>query len=82
VTLKGTVTPTSLAGSKITLRSQRKSGTLWYIVTSLTATITSSGTYSKTYKPTVKATFRVQASIGATSSHAAASTAWQSFIVK
>jgi hypothetical protein len=82
VIFKGAVTPTNLAGSKVTLTVQRKSGTSWVAVTKLTATIASGGTYSTTYKPTVKVVFRVQAAIAATTGHAAATTAWRTFTVK
>jgi hypothetical protein len=83
VIFKGAVTPTNLAGSKVTLTVQRKSGTSWVAVTKLTATIASGGTYSSTtYKPTVKVVFRVQAAIAATTGHAAATTAWRTFTVK
>ena len=80
--MTGTATPTSLVGSKVTLTVQRESGTSWIAAVTHTTTVTSSGTYTNSYKPSVTGTYRAEASIAATSSHIAVTTAWQSFTVK
>jgi hypothetical protein len=82
VTAKGTVTPTSLAGSKVGLTVQRKSGTKWVKVKTVTRTISSAGSYGWKYKPAKRGAYRVQAKIARTAAHAAAKTAWRPFKVK
>ena len=46
LTAKGTVSPASLSGNKVVLTLQRKQGSTWVKVTTLTRTINSSGVYS------------------------------------
>ena len=82
LTAKGTVTPTSLAGSTVTLTVQRKQGGKWLKVTSLTPTISAKGAYSATYKPAKKGSYRIEATIAKTATNAAAATKWLTFKVK
>jgi hypothetical protein len=82
VTAKGTVTPTSLAGDKVTLTVQRKSGTKWRKVTSLAATIGASGAYSCKYKPATMGSYRIRATIAKSAANTAAATKWLTFKVK
>jgi hypothetical protein len=82
VTAKGTVTPTSLAGSKVTLTVQKKSGTRWVKAKTGAATLGATGAYSWKYKPAKKGAYRVQAKIAETTTSAAAMTKWRSFKVK
>jgi hypothetical protein len=82
VTAKGTVTPTSLAGRKITLTVQKKSGTKWVKAKTGVATLSATGAYGWRYKPTTKGAYRVQAKIAKTTTSAAATTKWRSFKVK
>jgi len=82
VTAKGTLRPTSLAGSKVTLTVQRKKGSQWRKVTNLTCTVSASGAYSKKYKPTKKGSYRLRATIAKTAAHPAAATNWSTFRVK
>ena len=82
VTATGVVTPTSLAGSKVTLTVQLKKGSTWIKAKTAAATITAVGTYSWKYKPAKKGTYQMQASIAETATHAGAATAWLAFKVK
>jgi hypothetical protein len=82
VTAKGTVRPTSLAGRKVTLTVQKKSGTKWVKVKTAAATLSATGAYRWKYKPTKKGAYRVHATIAKTATTAAATTKWRSFKVK
>ena len=80
VIAKGTVTPSSLAGSKVTLTVQRK-GAKWVKVKAAAALISSTGAYSWTYKATKKGVYRVRATTAKTTEYASAESAWRSFRV-
>ena len=82
VTAKGEVSPTSLAGGRVTIVVQRKKGGVWAKVTSFTRTIGVSGTYSGTYKPTKKGSYRLRATIAKVAAHTSAATKWLTFKVK
>ena len=82
VTAKGAVTPTSLAGSKVTLLVQRKKGSKWLKAKTASAKISSTGVYRWKYKPTKKGPYRVHAAIAKTATHAAVVTKWLAFKVK
>ena len=79
---KGSVTPTSLAGSKIALTAQMKKGAKWVKAKTYSALITSTGSYSWKYKPVKKGAYRMQGSITKTATHAAVTTKWLAFKVK
>jgi len=81
VTATGYVTPTSLAGSKVTLTAQMKRGA-WVTVNTGSATVIFTGMYSSRYRPSKKGAYRLRASIAATDWHAAAATSWRTFKVK
>ena len=82
VTAKGIVTPTSLAGSKVTLTAQLKKGTKWVKAKTSSALITSTGAYSWKYKPAKKGAYRMKGAIAKTATHTAATTKWLAFKVK
>ena len=82
LTAKGTATPLSLAGSKVTLTVQCKQGGKWRKAKTVTRTIGASGTYSWKYKPAKKGSYRIQATIAKTATHTAAKTKWLKFKVK
>ncbi|HZL65078.1 MAG TPA: S8 family serine peptidase [Thermoleophilia bacterium] len=82
VKAKGAVTPTCLAGSKVTLVVQKKRGGKWRKVKSTTRTINAAGAYSWKYKPSKKGSYRIRSSIAGTAAHAAATTKWRAFRVK
>ena len=82
VTVKGTVTPTSLAGSKVTLTAQLKKGAKWVKARTCSALITSTGAFGWKYKPAKKGVYRMQGSIAKTSTHAAVTTKWLAFKVR
>ena len=82
VTAKGTVTPTSLAGSKVKLIVRQKKGGKWRKAARRTATITAKGTYSDTYAPAKKGRYRIEATVAKTATHTAATTAWRAFTVE
>jgi hypothetical protein len=82
LTAKGSVTPASLAGSKVTLTVQRKRGGKWRKVKSVARTIGASGTYSCKYKPSKKGGYRVKVTIAKTAADTAATTKWLAFKVK
>lgn len=81
--IKGKVTPTSLAGSKVTITIQMKSGATWKTVKTASATIAATtGNYSYKYKPTKKGSYQAQSSIPASAGVIAASSPWKAFRVK
>jgi hypothetical protein len=82
VTAKGAVTPTSLAGSKVTLTVQKKKGVKWVKAKTAFAVISPTGAYKWKYKPTKKGAYRMQAMIAKTAAHASAKTKWVAFKVK
>jgi C1A family cysteine protease len=82
VTAKGTVTPTSLAGEKVTLTVQKKKGAKWVKVKSHAATINAGGAYSWKYKPAKRGAYRLQVTIAKTATHTTAKTKWFTFKVK
>jgi hypothetical protein len=72
VTISGTLTPTAeLAGAKVTILVNRKSGTKWVKAKSTTATATATGTFSWKYKVTKKASYQVKISVKATPTYTA-----------
>ncbi len=81
VTAKGKVTPTSLAGSKITLTVQKKSSGKWMKVKSVKRTISASGAYKWMYKPGKAGTYRMVGKIAKTAAHKAATTPYRAFKV-
>jgi hypothetical protein len=82
VTAKGTVTPASLAGGKVSLTVQHKLRGKWRKVKSVARTISASGTYSCKYKPSKKGGDRVKVTIAKTAANTAATTKWRTFKVK
>ena len=82
LTAKGTVTPSGLAGEKVTLTVQRKQGGKWRKAKTLTCTIAVSGTYSGKYKLAKKGSYRIRASIAKTAANTAAATKWLRFKVR
>ena len=76
------MTPTSLAGSEVTLTVQKKTGSKWVKAKTALVTISSTGAYSWRYKPAKRGAYRVQAVIAKTAAHAAATTKWLAFKVK
>jgi len=81
VIAKGTVTPSSLAGSKVTLTLQRM-GAKWVKLKAAAALISSTGAYSWRYKATKKGVYRVRVTTAKTTELASAKSAWCSFRVK
>jgi len=79
VTAKGKVTPTSLAGSKVKITVQRKSGGKWIKVKSVMRTIRTNGTYSWKYTPAKSGTYRMRTTIAKTSTNASAASKWHGF---
>lgn len=74
VTISGTVTPAAqLAGAKVTILVNRKSGKKWVKAKSATATASATGAYSWKYKVTKKGSYQVKASVKATSTYTAKS---------
>ncbi len=81
VTAKGKVTPTSLAGSKVKLTVQKKKGTRWVTLKSVTRTISATGAYIWKYKPATRGAYHMRATIAKTATHTAAKTKWRPFKV-
>jgi Tol biopolymer transport system component len=79
--VRGTVTPTSLAGSKITITVQLRRGAKWPQVAAASTTITAKGAYVWTYKPTKRGGYRIRATIAQTTAFAAAASKWRKFTV-
>jgi hypothetical protein len=82
VAAKGTVTPTSLAGSKVTLTAQFKKGSTWVKAAAAATTINAVGAYIWTYAPTKKGIYRMRTAIAKTAEHASAASKWLAFKVK
>jgi photosystem II stability/assembly factor-like uncharacterized protein len=82
LTVTGKVTPVTLAGSKVTLKVQKKKGHKWVTVKTVKRTIGHSGAYSWKYKPANRGTYRLRATIGKTVTHTAVTTKWSGFKVK
>ena len=82
VTATGNVTPTSLAGSKVTLTVQLKEGAVWVKVKTASATIGPRGTYRWMSEPAKKGAYRMRAAIAKTEAYTAATTKWLTFMVK
>ena len=81
VTVKGTVKPASLAGDNVTLIVQRKQGSTWRKVTSLTRKVSTKGTYSASCKPSKAGSYRLRITIAKSAASTAAATAWRTFKV-
>ena len=82
VTATGKVTPLSLAGGRVVLSVQRKTGTSWVKVKTTSASISPKGKYGWKYKPATKGIHRMRASIAKTATSAVATTRWLTFTVK
>ena len=82
LTAAGLVTPTSLAGSKVTLKVQKKRGHKWVTLKTVKRTIGHGGAYSWKYKPAKRGSYRLQATIGKAATHTAAKTTWRGLRVK
>ena len=83
VTAMGNVTPSSLAGGKVTLTAQLRKAATWVTVkTGSTTTTIFTGAYSSKYRPTKKGAYRMQTAIAATDAYAAATSKWLAFGVK
>ena len=82
LTVTGKVTPATLAGSKIKLTVQKKRGHKWVTVKAVKRTIGHNGAYSWKYKPAKRGSYRLQATLGATTTTTAVTTKWGSFKVK
>jgi hypothetical protein len=81
VTAKGKVTPTSLAGSYVKLKVQKKKSGRWVTVKTKLRLISATGTYSWKYKPLRKGAYRMRAQVAKTATHLAAKTVWRKFKV-
>jgi IPT/TIG domain/Proprotein convertase P-domain len=81
VTAKGKVTPTSLAGTYVKLKVQKKKSGRWVTVKTKSRLISATGTYSWKYKPLKKGSYRMRAQIAQTATHTAAKTVWRKFKV-
>jgi photosystem II stability/assembly factor-like uncharacterized protein len=79
--IKGVVTPSALAGNKLTVQVQRWAGH-WAAAKTVTCTIHSGGSYSWWYKPTRNGSYRVRVSIAKTAAHLSAATSWHGFKVR
>jgi predicted secreted protein len=82
LTVTGKVTPATLAGSKVTLKVQKKKGHKWVTVKTVKRTIGHSGAYSWQYKPAKRGSYRLQLTIAKAVTHTAAKTTWRGFKVK
>jgi len=77
VTAKGKVTPTSLAGSKVKLKVQKKKSGRWVTVKSVSRLISATARYSWRYRPLSRGAYRMRAAIPNTT----AKTVWRKFKV-
>jgi hypothetical protein len=81
VTVKGVVTPAALAGDKVTLQVQRRTGR-WVKAKTVSLTIRAGGAYSWQYRPGARGSYRVRATMAKTATHLAVTTNWRTFRVK
>ena len=81
-TARGSVTPSSLAGGKVTLTVQRKQGGKWRKVQGVVRTASAKGAYGWTFKPKETGACRIRAMIAKTATHTAAATKWLRFKVR
>jgi photosystem II stability/assembly factor-like uncharacterized protein len=82
LTVTGKVTPATLAGSKVTLKVQKKKANKWVTVKTVQRTVSAKGAYSWRYKLGKKGAYRLQATLAKTGTHTGAKTKWRSFKVK
>jgi photosystem II stability/assembly factor-like uncharacterized protein len=82
LTVTGKVTPATLAGSKVKLTVQKKRGHKWVALKTVKRTIGHSGAYSWKYKPAKRGSYRLQATLGKTTTTTAVTTKWSGFRVK
>ncbi len=78
----GTALPASLAGGKVTLSLQRKSGSRWVKVKTSGPTIAAGGAYGWTYKPAARGSYRMRAAIARYLARPPMATMWAPFKVK
>ena len=81
VRASGTLSPLSLAGSRVKLTVQRKSGLSWVTVKTVWPTTKATGVYGWSYGPAKRGAYRVRTSIAASATHTAAATKWVAFRV-
>ena len=81
-TVKGTVTPASLAGEEITLTLQRYRLGKWRKVAGTRRAVGAGGVYAWRYRPAAKGSYRVRAAIKKTLAHTAAVTSWKKLRVR
>jgi hypothetical protein len=79
VLAKGKVTPTSLAGSKVMITVQRKSGGKWRTVKRVMRKISTKGTYFWRYLPVRSGTYRMRTTIAKTSTRSFAASQRRGF---
>jgi hypothetical protein len=82
LTASGVVTPSVLAGGKVTLTVQKKKGAKWVKAKTALCSISAHGAYTWKYKSAKKGAYRLQVTIAKTAMHGAATTKWLSFRVK
>jgi hypothetical protein len=76
------VTPSRFARSKVKLTVQRKKGTRWVTLKSVTRSSSATGAFSWKYKPGKRGSYRLQAAVAKTTKTAGAATKWRTFKVR
>ena len=79
---RGFVTPSALAGGKVTLTVQRRQNGAWRKVKTVLSTVRAGGAFSWTYRPAKRGGFRVQATFAKTATNMTATTKWRTFKVE
>lgn len=82
ITISGTVTPTTLAGTIVKVTIQKKSGAKWKTAKTANATVSATGAYRYKYKPSAKGSYRAKGTIAAKTGVNKASSPWKTFKVK
>ena len=82
VTASGTVTPVSLACTRVVLSVQMKTGATWVKVTTAPASSRPVGNYRWQHTPALKGAYRMRAQRAASAACPAATTPWRAFTVK
>lgn len=82
VRVAGALTPRSLAGARVGLTTQRRTGASWTLVKTAGVTAAADGSYAWSWRPGRTGSYRVRASLPAAGGHAAAGSAWAAFRVR
>ncbi len=82
LTAKGKVTCADLSARTVKLTVQRKRGTRWVTVKTVSRTLSTTQTYSWRYRPLVRGSYRMRTTVAKTATNLAGASTWRSFRVR